>query len=169
MSFDLNLVLNEQIAQQHGHKIRARVCGLLFEGDSVLLVKHLGLGPEGVFWAPPGGGMEFGDSAEDNLIREFKEETALDIEVIAPLFTFEYLSPPLHSIELFFSVKKIGGKLAKGYDPEYDSSSQIIEEVKFVTFDDLGIIPIKSLHHMLTLCPNPQDLLKMRGYFKFEK
>lgn len=52
-----------------------RVYGILFKGDSILLVKH----PEGKFWELPGGGVDDGETEEEALIRELKEETGLDV------------------------------------------------------------------------------------------
>ncbi len=160
---------DKNIITHYGGRIRIRSCGLLIEQDSVLLVRHEGLGETGTLWAPPGGGLDFGRTVEQQLVLEFKEETGLDIAVGEHLFTFEFLSPPLHSIELFFVVHKVSGTLLRGFDPEHKSTEQIIKEVHFVTFADLRIMPIKSLHHLFTLCTHPEDLLKMRGYFKFEE
>ena len=69
--------MKEVVKSVYGNRVRARACGICIHRGEILLVKHTGLGPEGVLWAPPGGGIEFGESAEDSLKREFKEETGL--------------------------------------------------------------------------------------------
>ena len=56
-------------------KVRVRACGILIENQRILLVKHRGLGAQGYFWSPPGGGMEFG---ENNLVETFKEKPVGD-------------------------------------------------------------------------------------------
>jgi len=112
--------------------------------------------------------MEFGSTAQDNLVREFKEETGLDIEVKNFLFTNEFLSPPLHAIELFFDVKVVGGSLKTGHDPEMDEQSQIIKEVKFMSFGELLSLPESAVHNMLTFCKDPMEILNLKGYFMFE-
>ena len=44
------------------------------------------------FFELPGGKVEFGESVEEALTREIKEETALRIKLIRPYSTFSYLS-----------------------------------------------------------------------------
>ena len=71
----------------------------------MLLVNHHSLNKGNDFWAPPGGGMDFGQSAEENLQREFLEDTGLKVDVEKFLCIHEYLKAPLHAIELIFKVK----------------------------------------------------------------
>ena len=73
------------------------------------MARHDSLGETGILWAPPGGGMEFGQSVRDNLKREFREETGLTTEIIRYLFINEFLKPPLHAIEIFLEVKRDRG------------------------------------------------------------
>ena len=77
-----------------GNKLRVRVNGLVYRGNALLLLKHNI--NRTTLWAPPGGGIEFGESIEDALIREVKEETNLDIIPGAFLFFTEFLNYPLH-------------------------------------------------------------------------
>ncbi|MFP4089265.1 MAG: NUDIX domain-containing protein [Cyclobacteriaceae bacterium] len=158
---------SEIISDTYGKRLRVRVCGLCFEGDKLLLVRHTSL-TEGLFYAPPGGGMEFGENAECCLIREFEEETGLQIEVGEFLFVHEFNAPPLHAIELFFSVHAKGGKLITGSDPEMAAEHQIIESVAFMSPQEIQNCSDASLHHVLRLCRQPADLLEMQGYFKYE-
>jgi 8-oxo-dGTP diphosphatase len=51
--------IQQQIHQQFGNKLRLRVSGICLEEDSILLVKHVGIGENKFLWAPPGGGLSF--------------------------------------------------------------------------------------------------------------
>ena len=159
--------MEKKIAATYGHKVRVRVCGICLDGNSILLIRHRGLGAEGELWLPPGGGVEYLENSESALKREFKEETGLDIVVNQFLFCNEYIGEPLHALELFFEVKVIGGKLVKGKDPEHESTDQIITEVKFVTFKEIEVINKDKLHGCMRNLSDVESLLNMRGYFKF--
>lgn len=155
------------IHKEYGGKIRVRVCGVCIENEEILLVRHQGLGTKGVLWIPPGGGIEIGETATAALTREFKEETGLDITVENLLFVNEFIHKPLHAIELFFKVKKTGGNLKTGYDPEMKRNAQLIDEVRFVTFEELRIMDKETLHQALQNVQSAETLLNMKGNFKF--
>lgn len=158
----------QAISRLYGKKLRIRVCGLCYSGDKLLLVRHKALSRKGVFYAPPGGGMQYGEDAEACLQREFLEETGLVIQVKKFLFTHEYLSPPLHAIELFFSVEVVGGKLQKGLDPEMTADEQIIEAVQYLSPAEIKTEKGEQMHQMLSRIKHPKDLLNLQGYFKFD-
>jgi 8-oxo-dGTP diphosphatase len=151
------------------HKVRVRVCGILERDNSILLIRHEGLGPNGYLWAPPGGGVEFGISAEETLVREFKEETHLDIAISDYLFTHEYINEKHHALELFYKVIYLGGKLALGMDPEVPQEEQILSEVRFISFEEIAKIPKANLHNSFSFCSTPSEIFQMRGFYKFEK
>lgn len=91
----------ESVNQKFGGKVRVRVGGILIEDNKILLLKHEGVGKMEYLWSPPGGGMEFGENAEENLKREFLEETGLNIRVDEMLFMNEFINYKIHAIELF--------------------------------------------------------------------
>jgi 8-oxo-dGTP diphosphatase len=47
-------------------------------------------------WEFPGGGLEFGERLENSVIREFREEYGMQIEVFALLGLFDHLLPDEH-------------------------------------------------------------------------
>ncbi len=53
---------------------------LVRSGDRVLLVRRARPPLEG-YWGLPGGGVELGETVEDAVVREVKEETGLDVNV----------------------------------------------------------------------------------------
>jgi len=156
--------IQKRIIEKFGNRLRIRVCGICIEHGKILLINHKSLNRHGDFWAPPGGGMDFGFSAEANLIREFLEETGLKIEIEKFLFVHEYLHPPLHAIELIFKVKRVGGLLNVGFDPEMGKGEQIIKEVKFIPIDRLMHFTKGSLHQMFN-DKAPDYLDDLKGYF----
>lgn len=157
--------LEKSIIEQFGNKLRVRVCGLCIENDKLLLVNHHALNDSGIFWGPPGGGMDYASNAVDNLKREFLEETGIQIEIIKFLFVHEYLSPPLHAIELFFLVKRIDGKVKIGYDPELSQDSQIIKDVGFIKYDELKKMNSDNIHQVFENFKSLQELKNAEGYF----
>ena len=85
-------------------KPRIRVAGITIQGDEILLIEHTKKDKK--YWLVPGGGVDWGESTEQALIREYKEETNLDIEVKDFLFFSEAISTDKnkHVINLYFLV-----------------------------------------------------------------
>jgi len=160
-------MMQEFIDGKYGKKLRIRVSGILVEKEKILLIKHKGIGEAGHLWAPPGGGMEYGQKTVDNLVREFREETGLQIEVVNFMFINEVLRPPLHAIELFYLVKRIGGELKLGSDPESDAAHQILDSINFFSFTRLEKMNQIELHNLFAHCNSIPELLKMNGYFNY--
>ncbi|HEY5826058.1 MAG TPA: NUDIX hydrolase [Cyclobacteriaceae bacterium] len=155
--------MTNPVHEFYGNRLRVRACGLCVVGNDLLLVNHRHLGNEN-FWAPPGGGIEFGEHIEQCLVREFREETGLEIEPKEFLFTTEFISPPLHAIEFFFRVEKISGTLKSGNDPEM--KDQIIRDVQFISWSALKSLNPGSLHGIFKKVPEPSKIMGLRGYFK---
>lgn len=157
---------SDDILKHFGERLRIRVNGILIENNKILLIKHRFQGPSGFFWSPPGGGMEYGSSAEENLKREIYEETGLKVKVGEFLFVHEFLNVPLHAIELFFSVDMNSGNLGLGYDPEMTPENQILTEIKWMSIEEIKSFEKSNRHQIFDLCDNLDDLIKIKGYFK---
>ena len=127
--------MNKEIINQYGNQLRLRVCGICVQSGRVLLINHSGMNESGEFWSPPGGGLEFGESIEDCLKREFLEETNTIISVGRFLTVREFLKPPIHAIELYYEVKIESGNIKKGFDPEMDY--QIIKDIQWMSFAEV--------------------------------
>lgn len=152
--------MDSGINSVYGKRLRVRVCGLFWENDKLLMIRHGGLA-SGDLWAPPGGGLEFGESVDNCLQKEFREETGLVIAAGRFLFGCEFLREPLHAIELYFEVRGTGGLLTKGEDPELP----IIKEVKFMSTREIAAIPPESLHGIFRLVPTAKELNTLTGFF----
>lgn len=156
----------QEIESKFGNRLRTRVNGVLIQNEKILMVRHL-MSENRIFWSVPGGGMDFGSDAHDNLRREFLEETGLDIEVGEFLCVHEFLKPPLHAIELFFEVKELGGKLRLGTDPELANEDQILSEIRWMSLKDLKKIPESSIHQVFKGIKSMEDIGLWKGYFNF--
>lgn len=153
--------MDSQIENIYGHRVRVRVCGLCWEQENLLLINHHGLSDK-QFWAPPGGGVEFGESLEGALRREFMEETGLTVTPGPFRFGCEYINKPLHAIELYFDVHQIGGLLKTGQDPELP----IIRDVRFVNPADIAHIEGNQLHGIFKVARSAADFARLAGFYR---
>ena len=135
--------MNPSIINQYGNRIRIRVCGVCIENGKILLLNHIGIRENADFWCPPGGGLQFGETIEECLKREFLEETNTEISVGKFLIVNEFVNPPLHAVELFYEVKIIDGTPTKGIDPEMDE--QIITDLRWFTLEEIKDISVHSV------------------------
>ena len=84
--------------------IRIRVAGILVKDGKILLVRHEK--NDKSYWLLPGGGMDFGETAEEALIREFQEEVGLTIKVGKLVIVHDSVPPTRHrqNLNLYFLV-----------------------------------------------------------------
>jgi 8-oxo-dGTP pyrophosphatase MutT (NUDIX family) len=72
--------------------ITVRIYGILIDSAHGLLVSDEFIRGD-YFTKLPGGGLEFGEGTRDCLIREFKEETGLDVTVGDHIYTTDFYQP----------------------------------------------------------------------------
>lgn len=158
--------MKEEIEKLYGNKLRVRVCGICLIDEKLLLIKHHNLSNSGILWAPPGGGVQFGESLKDSLVREYKEETGLKVRVEEFLFINEFLSPPLHAIELFFKVLPVGGDLQLGSDPEMPADKQLLHDIQLFSFEEIRSMNPEIVHGALLKFDGLESLLTPNGLLK---
>ncbi len=152
--------MDPEIAEIYGNKVRIRVMGLCWQNDALLLVRHEMGGKD--LWAPPGGGVEFGETLDDALRREFLEETGLVVSLQKFLFGCEFLQKPLHAIELFFEVERVSGELKPGTDPELP----IVRGAQFLSPQQIRDIPATAIHGIFNMVTNPDKLCQLTGFYR---
>jgi 8-oxo-dGTP diphosphatase len=144
--------IKQILSEEYGGKIRIRVCGVCERGDQVLLINHRGITDNDIFWSVPGGGVEFNETLEDALKREFLEETGLEIKVCEFLGIFEFIENNFHAIELFYKVNIIGGNELLGVDPELEIN--IFEELKWMPKKEIVKLEKSEKHKYFWLDKN---------------
>lgn len=152
------------VQKTFGNQLRIRVCGICLQNEKILLINQSGL-TDGNFWSLPGGGLQFGESVETCLKREFFEETGLIVEISDFLFVCEFIKDPLHAIELYFMVYPKAGELTKGMDPEL-VDYQIIQAIKYFDENEIQQLKVNELHGIFKKAKNPLKIVDLRGYFK---
>ncbi|MDZ7715932.1 MAG: NUDIX domain-containing protein [Balneolaceae bacterium] len=139
--------------EHYKDRIRPRICGLLMENDAILLVEIHSSVSDRLIWMPPGGELEFGESIEECLVREFEEETGLQVAVQSFQFINELIEPPFHALELYYRVEKIGGNPKLGNDPEFEDNHQLLKDLQWISIDDLDKYKVVPNHLVRYLKP----------------
>ena len=71
------------------------VAAVIFQGDTIYATQR-GYGPWRDYWEFPGGKIEPGETPEQALVREIREELDVGVTVLAPLARVEYDYPDFH-------------------------------------------------------------------------
>lgn len=123
--------------------IRPRVCGLIVKERRLLLVKINSPTRSQPFWMPPGGGIQFQESAEAAVVRECEEETGLRVEAGALCFVSEYISGNWHALEWYFRCyimqdeTGLPQQAVLGSDPEIEQEHQMLEDLAWFDYEAL--------------------------------
>ena len=117
---------------------RVRVAGILIEDDKILLIEHLK--KDRRYWLVPGGGVDWGESTAEALIREYKEETNLDISVEKFLFLSETIAPDKqkHVINLYFQIKVLKNSIE---NMQLGNEKNLID-LRFITKNEIENIKL---------------------------
>ena len=91
-------------------------------------------------WVFPKGTPDLGETIEETALREVREETGLDVEIVRPIGTVEYwFAVPgerVHKLVHFFLMNATGGDVSR-HDHEYDEVRwvRIPEARRLLSFD----------------------------------
>jgi 8-oxo-dGTP diphosphatase len=97
------------------------VGALIFNRDKILLVER-GKEPLKGYWSLPGGALETGETLEQGVMREVREETGLEVKPIRMLEIFERIirdargAPEYHYVLIDYICRVTGGSLCAADD-----------------------------------------------------
>ena len=119
------------------------VGAVIIESGKVLLVRR-GQPPLDGRWTLPGGLVELGETIEQAVVREIKEETGWSVRVVKELTLFDFIEKDdaghirYHYVLADFLCEYVEGELAAGSD---------VKEVRLVSLDELAAydLPPKAL------------------------
>ena len=114
------------------YSFNVRVTGILIENNEILLVKQKINDKRN--WSLPGGRLERGENLGQGLLREMKEETGLDVEIIRMLYLCDVKASQNTILHITFLVRKIGGEIML---PSNEFDENKIFDVKFVPVSEL--------------------------------
>lgn len=112
---------------------------ILVDGKIVLLKRNTK--PFRGYWVLPGGRVEFGETVEEAVIREAKEETGLDTEIVkmVGVYSNPKRDPRGHFVSIAYILKPLGGEM-KPDKREASSVKYFGDLPKKIGFDHRKII-----------------------------
>lgn len=116
---------------------RVAVDAIIADGKKILLIKR----KDERGWALPGGLLEYGETTENAIVREVREETGLDVKALR---LFGVYSEPerdsrWHTVSVVYVCKVRGGQLNAG-DDATEAEWRALEKTSELAFDHKRII-----------------------------
>lgn len=112
---------------------RIRLAGVLPLEDGYAFMHRVGVEnhPIGDYYTFPGGGMEEGETFEEGVIREIKEEFGIEVEVLELLYE-KHDEKARSKDEYFYLCRYISGKFGTGDGPEYNNDPAYAHRGKYI-------------------------------------
>lgn len=104
-----------------GRTVRCQ--GAIVHDHQLLLIQHRHHADGRSYWLLQGGGQEAGESEEDCVVREMREETGLDVQVLRRLLD-EPDQRGYYQRRRTYLCAVLGGQAAPGYEPEVDAAEE---------------------------------------------
>ena len=117
-----------------------RVAAAIIIRDDKVFATQRGYGAFKDGWEFPGGKIEDGETPQEALIREIKEELDTEIEVADFLETVEYDYPDFHlSMDCFFCTIRSGELVLKEHEAARWLTAETLDSVEWLPAD-LGLV-----------------------------
>ena len=117
-------------------RVAAAVIRSSIDGEARVFATARGYGEYKGWWEFPGGKLEAGETAEDALVREIREELAAKIRVLDLISTIEYDYPEFHlSMDCFWAEITEGEPVVKEAEAAKWLSAAEIDSVKWLPAD----------------------------------
>ena len=135
------------MADQTGRKTVNVAAAVIVENGRVFATQR-GYGPYKDWWEFPGGKIEAGETPEEALSREIREELDTDIRVGGLLAEVEYDYPEFHlSMKCYVADMLSGELLLKEHEAARWLSAKELEEVQWLPAD---LAVVEKLKNVLT-------------------
>ena len=117
------------------------VDGVIIKDGKVLLIKRKNEPFKGR-WALPGGFVEYGETVEQAVLREVKEETGIDAEIkkLVGVYSDPRRDPRGHTISIAFLLAARGAATAAAGDDAIDAKFFDLDNLPLLAFDHDKII-----------------------------
>ncbi|MBQ6546690.1 MAG: NUDIX domain-containing protein [Bacilli bacterium] len=152
----------KKIIDKNGNEIimhtHIGVYGLVIEDDRILLIDKV-TGPYDGLLDLPGGSFEFGETPEEALEREFKEEVGIDLKEYELFHTGSVIADwnyknkliKVHHIGIFYKINKYEGKIKESIELDKqndDSLGATFHSIKDLKKKNLSLITILELEKL---------------------
>ena len=136
---------------EENNKIAIRVAGIVMMNDGVVFMHRKNVirnKDYQEYYTFPGGHLEEGETLEEGVIREIKEEFGINVKVVRKVYELE--NDRVNMKEYFFLCEYIDGEFGTGDgeefsgNPEYKDSGEYIPEiVKRENIQGLVLLPLE--------------------------
>ncbi len=137
---------------------RVSVKGLYVRDNKILLTldtTHVRDGKSVALWDLPGGGMDFGETFRETLVREIREEMGLIVTTVAekPMYLWTYKSTNRHS-DWFYTLL-----LGFPFDVQdlHITPTPECQEARFFTKEEIRVLAVKGQCKEFCDIFNPED------------
>jgi 8-oxo-dGTP diphosphatase len=137
-------------------KYRVSAKGLLHNDGKVLFIEYGD--SDGLYYALPGGGQDTGEGLKETVVREFKEETDLDVIVQDMVMVREFIleaseiegwEKGIHQIEVIFRCAQIHEDQIAGMGSNPDTGTLGFKWIQISEFEKYRLYPTLKISEVI--------------------